>query len=247
MASFAKILAEASADAILISGDISLSARITADLEEIARHVPDPVYFVLGNHDYYGGSIENTRTSVAEACQNVDNLHYLSQCDVVPLTTSTCLMGHDGWGDARAADFLKSTILLKDYRLIEELSGVSAQVLEGRLKALGDEAARHTAEQLDVALQRFDHVVFLTHVPPFRDAAVYEHRQSDDNWAPHFVCQAVGDVLEERMAANADKTLQVLCGHTHGDGEGQILPNLEWHTGGAEYRKPRIHHIFDVS
>ncbi len=56
VASFAKILAEASADAILISGDISLSARITADLEEIARHVPDPVYFVLGNHDYYGGA-----------------------------------------------------------------------------------------------------------------------------------------------------------------------------------------------
>jgi len=56
VASFAKILAEASADAIRISGDISLSARITGDLEEIARHVPDPVYFVLGNHDYYGGT-----------------------------------------------------------------------------------------------------------------------------------------------------------------------------------------------
>ena len=56
MASFAKILAEASADAIRISGDISLSARITGDLEEIARHVPDSVYFVLGNHDYYGGT-----------------------------------------------------------------------------------------------------------------------------------------------------------------------------------------------
>ena len=49
------------------------------------------------------------------------------------------------------------------------------------------------------------------------------------------------------MAANTDKTLQVLCGHTHGDGEGQILPNLEWLTGGAEYGKPRIHYIFDVS
>ena len=113
--SFARVLAEASADTILIGGDISTSTRIKEDLEEIARHVSDPVYFVLGNHDYYRGSIENTRTRVAEACRNAGNLHYLSRCDVVPLTTSACLLGHDGWGDAGAGDFFESTVALNDY------------------------------------------------------------------------------------------------------------------------------------
>ena len=34
--------------------------------------------------------------------------------------------------------------------------------------------------------------------------------------------------------------MTVLCGHTHGKGEVQILPNLIVKTGGADYGKPEL-------
>jgi predicted MPP superfamily phosphohydrolase len=48
------------------------------------------------------------------------------------------------------------------------------------------------------------------------------------------------------MEANLDKELLVLCGHTHGEGEAQILPNLKVLTAGAEYGKPRLQGVIEV-
>ena len=47
-------------------------------------------------------------------------------------------------------------------------------------------------------------------------------------------------VLLEAMQANPGKRMTVLCGHTHGAGEAQLLPNLHVPTGGAEYYPPRL-------
>jgi hypothetical protein len=78
----------------------------------------------------------------------------------------------------------------------------------------------------------------LTHVPPFREACWYEGRISDDNWLPYFTCKAMGDVLTRVMRERPQKRMTVLCGHTHGAGEADILPNLHVRTGGAEYGRP---------
>jgi predicted MPP superfamily phosphohydrolase len=43
-----------------------------------------------------------------------------------------------------------------------------------------------------------------------------------------------------------DKLL-VLCGHTHGGGELQVLENLRVVTGPAEYGKPVIQRIIEVA
>jgi hypothetical protein len=40
--------------------------------------------------------------------------------------------------------------------------------------------------------------------------------------------------------------LLVLCGHTHGSGEVQILDNLFVMTGGARYGEPAIQHVLNV-
>jgi hypothetical protein len=107
-----------------------------------------------------------------------------------------------------------------------------------KLNALGDEAAASVARVLPEALDRFESVVFLTHVPPFEAACRHEGRISDKDWLPHFTCKAVGDVLVRRMRERPDRRLTVLCGHTHGNGVARILPNLEVRTGGARPRQP---------
>src|SRR5438128_329697 len=44
-------------DVVVISGDISEARDVANDLRAIAERLALPVYFVLGNHDFYYGSI----------------------------------------------------------------------------------------------------------------------------------------------------------------------------------------------
>ena len=59
-------------------------------------------------------------------------------------------------------------------------------------------------------------------------------------------CGAVGEALVEIMAEHPDRQLTVLCGHTHGAGETQVMPNLLAITGGAEYGRPVVQRVFAV-
>lgn len=238
-------------DAVLISGDIAESRELEGELVELAATFGKPLYFVLGNHDYYRSSVAEVRERVRTLVTETPGLVYLSQAGVVELAPDVGLIGHDGWGDGRLGDFFGSDVQLNDYVLIAELAetrvalGNDKVQLAKKLARLGDEAAAHLQRLLPEVLERFAHVVVLTHVPPFREACWYEGRQSDDNWAPHFSCRAVGDVLRAAMQAHPTRQMLVLCGHTHGAGRVKMLENLEVMTGGAQYSRPVVSEVFE--
>jgi len=242
---FLDVLANAGADAILIGGDIAQAPTVTSYLQRIEGRVGAPVYFVLGNHDYYRGSIEQVQHDVGKLHEESEPLFWLSRAGVVQLAPDTCLIGHDGWGDARLGDAQGSNVMLNDFLLIRELSNLPRAVLIEKLNALGDQAAAHIAVLLPKALEAATHVVVLTHVPPFLEAAWYNGKPSKPDWAPFFTCKALGDVLRETMAEQPGKKMTVLCGHTHGQGRVEILPNLEVLTGGAHYGRPCVQEIFN--
>ncbi|HUT94165.1 MAG TPA: metallophosphoesterase [Thermoguttaceae bacterium] len=249
---FVESIAAQSPDAVLVAGDIGESVDVGHCLKEMADLVRRPIYFVLGNHDFYRGSIAQTREEVTELAAGSDHLVYLTAADFVELSPTTALVGHDGWGDARLGDFYGSDVLLNDFLLIDELHLLNAERddldrprLEPVLNALGDEAAEHFARVLPLAMESHRRVVALTHVPPFREAAWHQGKPSDDDWLPFFACQAVGDCFLEAMRDRPDRELTVLCGHTHGSGETQILENLRVLTGGARYREPAIQRVFE--
>ena len=198
--------------------------------------------------DFYRGSIAAVREAVRNLCSEVPDLHWLPDAGVVPLTDETCLVGADGWGDGRLGDYHGSDVILNDWGLIEEFGGFDEDPEErlAKLHALGDESAAHLCRVLPEALRRFRHVVVLTHVPPFREACWHEGRISDDNWLPHFTCKAVGDALLQAMTAAPGQQMTVLCGHTHGGGEAQVLPNLRVLTGNARYGQPVIQRVLEV-
>jgi Icc protein len=98
-----------------------------------------------------------------------------------------------------------------------------------------------------LALEAHEHVIVLTHVPPFREACWHEGRISDDNWLPHMACRAVGDELRRIMQAHPHRKMTVLCGHTHSPGEASILPNLTVLTGGAVYGQPTIQRVLEIA
>ena len=233
-------------DALVISGDIGEATNIESYLRLIADNVCLPIYFVLGNHDIYGGSIAEVRNRISRLCAGSDKLIWLPQSELVQLSPETCLLGHDGWADGRNGNFMGSRIFLNDYRLISELRELGTAERQYRLHALGDEAAEYFTRVLPKAIIEYKNLVLITHVPPFREACWHEGKISNDQYLPHFSCQAVGNVLRNMMLGS-DAQMTVLCGHTHSRGEVRILPNLVVKTGQAVYGSPAVNEIIFVT
>lgn len=234
-------------DALLVGGDIGEAPSVVDYLHIFEEELHCPIYFVLGNHDYYRGSIDGVRHHIREVVEESERLRYLPITGTVRLTQESCLIGHDSWADGRYGDYQNSEVLLNDYVLIEELSNLNPQSRLAELNKLGDEAADFFRKELSSALLDFQHILVLTHVPPFAEASWHEGNLSDDNYLPHFACKAVGDVFIDLMAERPDRNLTVLCGHTHSSGMCQIPPNIFVRTGGAVYGQPHIQDPIFVS
>ena len=240
------------ADALVVTGDIAESHTLGSALTALATLIERPVYFVLGNHDYYRDSVASTRRQVGYAVSDTEGLVYLSQAGVVELTPSTAMVGHDGWADGRLGDLDHSEVILNDFLLIDDLrcwrdtNTLDKPALRRALEALGDEAAGYLKSILTSATEKYPHVIVATHVPPFREATWYQGRPSADDYLPFFSCKAVGDVLLEAAQLHPRCQVLVLRGHTHGGGEIQVLENLRVVTGPAEYGKPVIQQVIGV-
>jgi len=240
---FCRSIGDLGPDVVLVGGDIGEAPSITTYLQILEDRLRRPIYFVLGNHDFYRGSLACVRRDVDELARGSRWLRWLPTAGIIPLTHSTCLIGHDTWADGRFGDYANSDVILNDYLRIAELTGLEQTRRLAMLNSLGDEAAAYLRTLLPEALATCRHVVVLVHVPPFREACWHEGRISGDDFLPHFSCKAVGEVLVEAMRARPDTRMTVLCGHTHSPGTVQILANLVVHTGGALYGHPEIQKV----
>lgn len=244
---FCQGVIDAAPDGLLITGDIGQAQSVERYLRALDKALPMPVYFVLGNHDFYHGSIPDVRAAISALVAESTHLRWMSEAGVVPVSAHTGLVGHDGWADGRCGDYASSRVLLNDYRLIRELSDQTPRGRLAVLNALGDEAAAHFRRVLPEALSRYRRVIAITHVPPFAEATWYQGRISDPDWLPHFCSQAVGTVFTDVMDAHPDRELLVLCGHTHGGGAVQVRPNLRVVVGTAEYGRPVVQEVVEVT
>ena len=243
---FIQLIRNAKADSVLISGDIGEAPRLKYYLQQLESRLRCPIYFVLGNHDFYGASIEDVDSLVREVTKDSKYLHWLTTDGIVELADKVGLIGHDGWADGRYGNYAASQLMLNDYLAIRNFVGKNKVQRLSLLNGLGDAAASYVYEWLPKALVRFDHVFFVTHVPPFREACQHSGERFDDDWLPYYASKAVGDALVKVMCDHPQKKLTVLCGHTHGRQQVNILDNLLVMTGGAEYSHPEVQHIFDL-
>jgi predicted phosphohydrolase len=231
---------------LLVTGDIGESDSIVRFVNELAEIAP--IYFVLGNHDYYRSSIATVRA----AMQRLDDrATWLPAHDPLRLTSRVVMLGVDGWGDARCGD-LAAKVQLSDWDLIDDFRRAKGNPTARHeiLQRLGSNEARALRDQLARAPESPELLV-LTHVPPFPEACIYDGVQSEPGYLPWFTCIATGEVLLDHARAHPDTKITVLCGHSHGAGTYAPLPNLEVRTGGwpagvEGYGNPLVQATFEL-
>ncbi len=238
--SFFQMLERAQPDILLIGGDTCNGSSSMNVIECLQSKLNIPVYFVFGNHDYYGHSIKKMRKEARKRFSNSSNIKYLTFEKPIPLTEETALIGHDGWADGQAGNFLQSDIYLNDYLHIEELKDCSKKKRLKTLQSLGAEAAEKLESDLSVTLEKFRNTILLTHPPPFQEVCCYKGCVCDDNWAPHFVANQVGEMLKATMQKHPESNLIVLCGHAHYGVDVQLMPNLRAVCGHSDLAIPTI-------
>jgi 3',5'-cyclic AMP phosphodiesterase CpdA len=245
---FCQAVERSGAEALLLAGDIAEGPSVAGWLEFIAGRIGRPIYFVLGNHDYYhgGGGIDATRQRLRERIRGSSRLCWLDLAEGVALTPDTALVGHSGWADGRYGSYATSRLRMNDHLLIGDFLGRDHWGRARLMEQLGDEAADHLRRVLPPVLASHAEVLLLTHIPPFAEACQHEGRQSGPEALPHFSCKAVGDLLLELIAQHPERRLTVLCGHTHAAAEVWPLPNLRVVVGGAEYGRPELQALLEV-
>jgi len=232
-----------SPDVLLIGGDIGEAQSVCSYLRKLEQSIGCPIYFVLGNHDYYHGSLSKVNKNVRHISNSSKKLFFLDTMPFIELTKEVALVGHSGWTDGKFGDYNGSEVMLNDYVLINEFIGLNKNQRLKKLNELGSEATSKIEQELISAFKNYKKVLCLTHVPPFKKSCWHEGKISDNNYLPHFSCKSVGDMMKKIMQSRPNCHLEVLCGHTHSPGSVQILDNLKVITGKASYGKPEIQKI----
>ncbi len=240
-------------ECLLIGGDIAEAHSLVLFLDEMKNYISKDIYYVLGNHDYYGSDFDEVKNIIFEYFEKQNkksqkNQHKF-QCfdffdETVSLTEKTVLIGNSGWGDAGYGNFMESNVQLSDYFYIKSLKNLSKIQLQNKLQNKGIEFADYLKKKLEKC-RKYKTIIYLTHVPPFENACWYNGQISDSNFLPHFSCAATGNALIEYAEKNLHQNIIVLCGHTHGDGFYKHYKNISVFTNGSDYYKMKLN-VYDV-
>ncbi|MFA6303158.1 MAG: metallophosphoesterase [Legionella sp.] len=74
---FYQEIIDSKCNSVLLSGDIAEAPSIKNILQELAIFIKKPIYFVLGNHDYYRGQVDEVRIEMTALTESNEYLFWL--------------------------------------------------------------------------------------------------------------------------------------------------------------------------
>lgn len=237
-------------DVIFLTGDISHGTRLELDLRELERVVKRPVFFVLGNHDYWESSFAYTQNKVKILSESSNFLKFLTTSGPCRLSDNTCVIGHDGWYDMLYGDWKTSSMQLNDWVFIADLSKPNEYIdmpfIVEVSRKRAQEAVNHVATQIKEAVRsKFTNIIVLTHVPPFVESCIYQGKPSDKFVIPYFSSKMMGDTLLRAAKSFPKVRFSCFAGHTHGASR-VVIDNLHVNVGQAEYRFPEVQPMIEI-
>jgi predicted phosphodiesterase len=232
---FINSLKGANADGIVISGDVSSGSWLESDLRYLATHFQNPIYFVLGNHDYHKRHIDSVHSDVRRLAKQFPNLYWLTDHDCLTLNNDVAIIGTEGWYDASLGDpqLLKYTT---DWWLTFDFFHLQSH--NDRLEKWR-QMAKHSAEllahRLENALENYKTVYVVTHFPPWKEATRAVGTLMQRFWLPYNTNVVLGEMIERVMRGKKKKRVIVLSGHTHTPCHIRVSNTIECMVARASY------------
>lgn len=226
-------------DALIIGGDISTGVHFKDHFTAFCKGAGIPVYFVLGNHDFWDAPDAVVRVTAASFPG------YLDQAGVVELAPAVGLVGRSGWYDTLTGNPFDSPIKVNDWHRVERLIPAwrIPQLLQQECRQWASEEAEKARIDLEKAAAAYPRVFFVTHFPCFTKACWDEHGRPDveeNGWWPWSIDTTLGHVLLEVTAKHPQVDFTLLTGHTHGGGRTQLTTNLTCISGKARDGVPQL-------
>lgn len=245
---FLEALRTSRCDAVLITGDISISSSIIDHLTEISEACGNrPVIFTTGNHDYFGSSFGKVDHAIANLCVRRPNLFVLGNGEIIELSKATALVGHRGWYDGQAGSGPRTRVESPDRREIHDFRRYDRNAFFLKLNQLGKESADYFRKVLPTALSRYRNVIVATHVPPFTQGLRYDGKGCEWNRQPYFSNRAVGNLIWGISQRFQYCRIHVYAGHTHSAAMVTMRPNLSMHVAGARSGQPSNGELLTIS
>lgn len=257
-------------DALVVTGDISARGKLEQHFDPYVKGIDRPVYFVLGNHDFW----YTYEPSLWKNAREYDG--FLDRGLIVELTSETALVGLTGWYDMQAGDFLTSDVIMPEMQAMPRFQGTGPNIemerdsfsrrrrpvvkdwpyerrveLYRRCREFAADQARDFLPTLEKAAQGYSRVVIGTHFPPFENACwgpkgtLSLDDPDNYDWVPYSVNFTLGHKILALAEDHPQVEFLVLSGHTHYPGEAQVAPNVRAVSGQASYGQPDRIRVFD--
>ncbi len=224
---------------LLVTGDITTSRRLFEHIDGLGQACRGKMLYILGNHDRWGSSLAQCERDLRP--HNLPQGHsvFMDLVDSIELEEGLHVVGDSGWYDGRNGLQGNPRMILNDWFYVEEYKGknersCSAEIADRRAKILEEKLRKVCASD------KTKHVIVITHVPPYPEAALHMGRPGDDYAQPWFTSRVIGDVLDQVAKEFFWVKFEVLCGHTHSRAHYKHDDNLVVTTGEAQYGDPRI-------
>lgn len=231
---------------VVITGDIGDTREKLRNLILLGSWCTSPIFFTLGNHDLYDGSVEDAKNEARALCKEFPNLVFLDDEPPYRINKDVALVGNSGIYDCRAGNSDSKFGLHGDWTRISEFKGKSIYDIKTQCHVIAEEMAKTATRTLLDAANEYKHVFFATHIPPFPEATWHMGKRSDSEALPWFCNLTFGRMLADVASEYSDVNFTVLCGHTHSPGEYKHFENLKVLTGGAEYGYPSVWKVIEV-
>ena len=221
-------------DGVFLTGDISNGSNTINDLKYLARNVEVPIYFVLGNHDYFYNSIDGMNDKIRLLCKEYPNLIWMTESNPIALNNEVSIIGTEGWYDAMVGDpkYIKYTF---DWFMISNIRKLPS--MKDRIEAfrkLADVSCNIIEKQLNKALDDgYKTIYMLTHFPPWVEATRDVGTIMEKFWLPYNTNLRLGKLIESIMKDRNKINLFILCGHSHCPLSIRVTRNINCQVGKA--------------
>lgn len=218
-------ISAAGAEQIWLTGDIGDPPFNWQFLETLLKRLDVPIYFVLGNHDYYHQSIADMRTQAWQLTCEFEHAYYLTMTHPI-VRGDMMLTGVDAWANTNDIPLKARTW---DAEAIDNWAALSLSELQQAMNVQAQEDAKHLRLQCEQGItKRTKNVYLLTHIPPLHAVQSDKAKPLQNDRSVFYSC-ALADVLTDLQKDYPTIAFHIYSGHVHKTFQYQISENMYGH------------------